>query len=96
MRRGFRRVDNCHVRWSHAPQQRLEQRIVRAAQHQHVGIVKSVAERLGQINARNLLGDGMLSPTLFYQWNQQRARLLVGLESARQKRRAPASKTATC
>src|SRR6202042_2740761 len=47
-----------------------------AAQNQRIGVTKSVGERLLQINAGDLLGDGVLDPSLLNQGNQQRTRLL--------------------
>ena len=79
---GFGGVDNAHVRRRHAMQQRLEQRIVGAAEDQNVRVVEAIGEGLTQINPSDLLGDGMLHPSFFDQRNQQRTSFLPRVEAA--------------
>ena len=43
---------------------------MRAAKDKSISIAKSIRERLVEINARDLLGDGMLDPSLFDKRNQ--------------------------
>ncbi len=76
LRRRLGRVHNRDVLRRHSPQQRLDQRIMRAAKHQHVGIVCVVRKTLRQINLRHLLRHRMFHPSLFDQWHKQRTRLL--------------------
>src|SRR5437763_6775884 len=56
---------------------------MRASEHERVGVLKLFGEGLREINARDLLGHGMINPSFFDQRNQQRARLFASLEAAR-------------
>ena len=69
------------MRRRHAMQQRLEQRIVGTAEHQSVRVAEAIGKGLTQINTGDLLGDGVLDPSLFDQRNQQRASLLPRIEA---------------
>jgi len=77
LRRGLGRVHDRNVLRRHSPQQRLDQRIVSAAEQQHVGIASVIGECFRQINLRHLLGDRMVYPAFFDQRNEQRASLLA-------------------
>ena len=70
----------CIVVGNDAAQQRRDQRIVGAGQHQHISLLRRLRHRLAEIDARHLLGHGMLDPSFFHQRDKQRARLLVGLQ----------------
>ncbi len=62
-------------------QQRLEERIVGAAEHHGVGVVEAVGESFRQIDAGDLLGDGVVHPAFLHERDQQRAGLLAGFET---------------
>jgi len=66
----------------HAVQQRLQQRVMGATQDQNVGVMETVTESLGKIDASDLLGDRVLDPTLFDKGHEQRARFLVRAQAA--------------
>ena len=70
------------MRRRHTPQQRLDEGIVRAPQHQHVGVVKSVGEGFRQINPRHLFGYCMLYPA-FLDQEKEGERALYCLETAK-------------
>src|SRR5208282_4957839 len=81
-RRRLRRIYNAGLRWRHPPQQFPEQGIMRAAQHEHVGVTEPIGKSLAEINSSHLLGDRMLKPPLLDQGNQQRTSLLDHLKPA--------------
>src|SRR5258708_26617923 len=81
-RRRFGRIHNSYMRWRHASQQGLKQRIVRASQNQNVRVLEAFGKSLGQVDTSYLLGHRMLDPAFLNQRNEQRTSLLPRIESA--------------
>src|ERR1700683_1849504 len=79
---GLGGIDDSHMRRRHSAQQRLEQRIMRAAEHKSVGVVETVTKGLAQINAGYLFRDRVLHPSFFDERHQQRASLLPRIKAA--------------
>src|SRR5580704_19089252 len=81
----FGGVHNADMRRRDAMQQRLQQRIVCAAENQRVRVVEAVGKGLTQVNASDLFRDRVFDPSLLNQRHQQRASLLPCVETARLK-----------
>ena len=81
-----RGVDDVYAGRRYAPQQRMQQWIVRAAKHEHIGLVKSIGKCFLQVDARDLFGHRMIDPTFLDQRYKQRASLFVRFDSARLER----------
>ena len=79
----LRRIHNAYMLPRNAAQERLDQRIVRASEHQHVGVVKSIRKSLSEIDLRDLLGNGMVNPSLFDKGHQQRTGFLARIQAGR-------------
>ena len=56
--------------------QRSDERIVGAAEDDDLR--GASIERLAEVDAEDVAGDGVVDPALFDEWHQQRAGLLVG------------------
>src|SRR5258708_28197070 len=75
-------VHNANVRRRNAVQQRLQERIVGAAEDQRVGVVEAVSKSLTQVDTSDLFSDRMLDPSLFDQRDQQRTSLLPRVQTS--------------
>src|SRR5690348_17669103 len=64
----------------------MQQRVVRAAEYQHIRFVKAVSKAFLQINACDLFGYWMIHPSFFDQWNEQRTCFFMGLDPPRLQR----------
>ena len=70
-----------HALGHNAPQHRRDERIVSAAEEKGVGGLKSVRERLFEIDARNLFGHRMVHPSFFDKGDEQRASGFAGVHA---------------
>src|SRR5260370_30120978 len=82
MSRRFRGVHDANVRRRNPAQQRLQERIVGAAEDQRVRVVEAVSKSLTQVDKSDLFGDRMLDPSLFDQRDQQRTSLLPRVQTS--------------
>src|SRR5262249_879008 len=76
----FGGINNFHLRWNDAPEQRANERVVGTAQHEYISIVRAVAEDLIHVNVADLLGHRMIHPTLLNQGNEERAGFFRGIQ----------------
>src|SRR5271166_5147184 len=79
-RSGLGRIHDLHAFGNDAAQQRRKERIVRAGEHQNVSLIWRRCHRLTEIDARDLLGHGMINPSFLHQRNKKRAGFLVRYE----------------
>lgn len=76
---GLGRVYDADVIGGNALQYRLEQGIMRAAEHHGVRVAKSIGEGFAQIDAGDFLRDGMLDPSFLHERDQQGTGFLARL-----------------
>lgn len=79
---GFRRIDDRYVSRRDPAEQRLNERIVRAAEDKNIGVGYLSGECFVQINSRDLLGDRILDPSFLDQRHKERTGFFVDHNAA--------------